>query len=198
MKTILKAKYLVLALFVAFSFACSPEDGEPGPQGPAGIDGVDGADGTDGTDGTDGNANVIYSSWFGPDGQTFISNGYISYAEFEVNVPELTNDIINNGVVLVYAKLSNYVPEVWPEGHIAQLPITIGGGTTDHFYTYYVEESNINIRYRRDGPQPEWIFSSTNRFRYVLIPGNTGARVQQIDYSKMTYEEVINHFNLEL
>ncbi|MCX7550666.1 hypothetical protein [Xanthomarina sp. F2636L] len=187
-----KSKYVLLAFLVIFSFSCSPEDGDTGPQGPAGMDG------TDGTDGTDGNANVIYSSWFGPDGQTFISNGYTSYAEFEVSAPELTNDIINNGVVLVYAKFNNYVPEVWPAGHVAQLPLTISGGTTDHIYTYYVEDSNMKIRYRQEGPASTWSFVGVQMFRYVLIPGNIDARAQQIDYSKMTYEEVINHFNLEL
>jgi len=50
--TILKTKYILLALLVAFSFSCSPEDGDPGPQGEQGIAG------TNGTNGTDGNANV--------------------------------------------------------------------------------------------------------------------------------------------
>ncbi|WAC03475.1 hypothetical protein N7U66_08290 [Lacinutrix neustonica] len=46
---VLKMKYLTLALLVAFSVSCSPEDGEQGPPGEQGIAG---------TNGTNGNANV--------------------------------------------------------------------------------------------------------------------------------------------
>ncbi|OBX18194.1 MULTISPECIES: collagen-like protein [Bizionia] len=191
-----KFKYLLLALLVTFSFSCSPEDGNDGAPGPTGIDGTNGTNGTDGQDGQDGNANVIASDWFGPDGQTFVTNGYTKYAEFDVNVPELTNDIIDGGVILVYSKFTNFVPEVWPAGNTALLPITISGGTTDHVFTFYTETTNINFRYGREGPAPTWEFSNTARFRYVLIP--SAEAKNSLDYSKMTYEEVMNHFDLEL
>lgn len=208
--TITKTKYFLLALLVAFSFSCSPEDGDDGidgqdgaigltgPAGLNGTNGVDGADGTNGTngeDGEDGNANVITSDWFGPDGQTFISNGYTSYAEFNANAPEITSDIYNSGVVLVYAKFNNFVPEVWPTGTITPLPVTISGGTTDHIFTYYPELSNIKIRLRREGPEPTWTISSTALFRYIIIPSSTTKT--SLDYSKMSYEEVMDILGLD-
>ena len=184
--TISKTKYFLLAFLVAFSVACSPEDGNDGPAGPAG---------TNGTNGEDGNANVIASDWFGPDGQTFISNGYTSYAEFDVSAPELTEDIYNNGQILVYFKPVSFVTEIWPTGHIAQLPITLSGGTTDHIFTFYSETSSIKIRYRREGPAASWSFSSSNQYRYILIPSNVAARTN-VDFSKMTYQEVINQLGI--
>ncbi|SDZ88474.1 hypothetical protein [Bizionia paragorgiae] len=86
---VLKTKYVVLALFVAFSFSCTPEDGEDGPIGPQGEQGIAG------TDGIDGNANVQVLT-------IDMSTEAGSYDD--VVVPELTQDIIENDVVLGYIK----------------------------------------------------------------------------------------------
>ncbi|AUC83604.1 hypothetical protein [Lacinutrix sp. Bg11-31] len=87
--TISKTKYVVLALIVAFSFSCSTEDGTAGPQGEQGITGANGADGTD------GNANVEVLTF-----DMSAASGSFD----DVTVPELTQDVIDNDVVLGYIK----------------------------------------------------------------------------------------------
>ncbi|SEB47833.1 Collagen triple helix repeat-containing protein [Maribacter dokdonensis] len=181
------------------------EQGIQGEQGPAGEDGTNGTNGTDGTngedgeDGEDGNANVIASDWFGPDAQYFESNGYTKYAEFEKIVTEVDTDFYNKGTLLVYAKFDNYVEEVWPSDHISLLPLQISGGTTEHIYTTYTAIGAIKIRYRREGEfVPEtYTISASALFRYVLIPQATTGKKQKVDFSKMTYEEVMDHLGLE-
>jgi len=76
---ILKTKYVLLALIIGLTFSCSPEDGEIGPQGLAG---------------EDGNANVTSIIIEDVSLQVGISNHF--------SIPELTRDIVNNGVVIGY------------------------------------------------------------------------------------------------
>lgn len=94
-------KYILLAFIVAFSFACSAEDGADGPAGPAG------ANGTDGTNGADGNANVQVLTI---DATTFAGTSD------DVVVPELTQDIVDNDVVIGYLTDdgTNWVPVPCP------------------------------------------------------------------------------------
>lgn len=100
---ILKTNFVVLMLFVAFNFSCSPEDGADGAQGPAGTNGIDGAvgpagtNGVDGEDGEDGNANV----------QVLTKDISAATGTFsDVAVAELTQSVIDNDVVLGYVKRS--------------------------------------------------------------------------------------------
>ncbi|MCF6347131.1 MAG: hypothetical protein L3J20_02370 [Flavobacteriaceae bacterium] len=82
-----KTKYVLMALIMVVSFSCSPEDGADGAQGPAG------QDGTNGQDGEDGNANV----------QTFIFDiSGVSGSSYTQSIPELTQDVIDNDVILGY------------------------------------------------------------------------------------------------
>ena len=82
--TILKTKYALVALFVAFSFSCSPEDGAPGAIGPAGADGADG---------TDGNANV----------QTLTFDATSFAGTFDsIDIPELTQSVLDNDAIISY------------------------------------------------------------------------------------------------
>ncbi|WP_452225312.1 hypothetical protein [Lacinutrix chionoecetis] len=82
--TISKTKYVVLALFIAFGFSCSPEDGEQGPQGEPGVAG---------TNGTDGNANVQTF--------TFDASGF-SGTNTAVSIPAITQSVLDNDAILGY------------------------------------------------------------------------------------------------
>ncbi len=196
--TIFRSGLLILLLIFT---SCSKDgadganglDGINGVQGPAGIDGINGVDGQDGED---GNANVIASDWFGPDGQTFVVNGYTKYAEFDKDITGIDSELYENGTLLVYGKFSNFVPEIWPVDHSAQLPLAIVGGTTEHIYTHYFSPTNLKIRYRQEGPADTWSFSTSgNIFRYIAIPSNISGK-NRTDFSKMSYEEVMDYFNL--
>jgi len=173
------------------------DTGATGADGRDGADGTNGVDGTNGTDGEDGNANVIASDWFGPDRQTFVVNGYTKYAEFNRKISNLDAEIYEKGTLLVYAQFSNFVPEVWPENYSAPLPLTISAGTTEHVYTYYFSTTHLRVRYRQEGPNDTWSFAPSSRFRYIAIPSNISAK-GNVDFSKMTYDEVIHHFGLAL
>jgi len=91
MKTI---KFLTYAVFVLFlGVAITSCKGDDGADGADGIDGSAGADGLDGNDGNDGNANV----------QTLTYDiSTESGIEFSVSVPEITQSVIDNDVVLSY------------------------------------------------------------------------------------------------
>ncbi|RMG54629.1 MAG: hypothetical protein D6722_28785 [Bacteroidetes bacterium] len=86
----------MLALFASFFASCV------GPRGP---EGIPGRDGRDGQDGRDGNYNVlsiryeVYASDWLASGTEGVP-GY--YLELEFDVPEITNDVAEDGVVLVY------------------------------------------------------------------------------------------------
>ncbi|GAB4426906.1 MAG: hypothetical protein OHK0039_45030 [Bacteroidia bacterium] len=89
----------LLGLFAVMALFATSCVGPRGPQGPAG------QDGRDGQNGRDGNYNVFSiryevfaSDWIarGVEGQP----GY--YAELEISVPEITQKINDDGLVLVY------------------------------------------------------------------------------------------------
>lgn len=178
--------------------SCSAEDGADGAIGPQGEQGLQGEQGPAGQNGQDGNTNVIVSDWFGPQGQIMVNNSYTIYAEFERDITDIDPNILNSGTLLVYARFSDFVPQVWPTGHIALLPLTVSASVQDHHYTYYFSDTILKIRVRRD-PLEESPFSPSSQFRYVIIPaGNMAStKAQTIDFHKMTYYEVMDHFGLK-
>ena len=89
------AKIVLVTFFTISLLACTGEDGEDGAIGPIGPAGANGIDGINGSDGVDGNANV----------QTYlfdISNE--TGPNFAVDVPQLTQDVIDNDLVVGYLK----------------------------------------------------------------------------------------------
>ncbi len=98
----MKKSILLFAILSLVILGCETE----GPIGPAGQDGIDG---TDGTDGKDGNANVrsitkfVAPSDWTPSGTA----GEDLFFYYEITIPEITNDIVQNGAVMVYLKADN-------------------------------------------------------------------------------------------
>ena len=186
-KHILNVTFIIMA--TNFLVGCSAEDGAIGPQGLAGLDGVDGIDGQD------GNANVIASDW------VEAPNGVFSgTAEMNISLGEITFENINISAFLVYARTSAFSEDVWPQGQTTLLPVAIRSSADfklqlDYFFT----TENLTIRYWQ-GPFLEFIsFPSDTQFRYVIIPAvnNASGKNQSIDFSKMTYQEVVEYFDLE-
>ncbi|MFH4967389.1 hypothetical protein V8G61_04205 [Gaetbulibacter sp. M240] len=156
-----KMKYLVLALLIAFSFSCSTEDGERGPQGEQGIPGVDGKD---------GNANVI---------SVLFENQTISVGNNVFNIPELTQDIYDNGIVYAYATVgSNAYWEV--------LPLSSGGNTILEIDRIEVGQATLKATFTQ----------SNLRIRFVLVAG-TPAGMASEGLSHMSYKEAMDYFGLE-
>ncbi|MGB1308107.1 MAG: hypothetical protein ACPG6B_04305 [Oceanihabitans sp.] len=175
--TISKTKYIVLALFVAFSFACSSEDGEDGATGPAG------PAGPAGTNGTDGNANVISSDWITA---TYVLD-FPQRRSFTMTTPEITQDVLDNSAILFYGRTS--LDEVWA--------VPVSFPFLNQNYSYYTSTpgSVILLCDSMDGSDittsPYFI-----DYRYVIIPPN-GSGKMNTDFSKMSYEEVVDYFNLD-
>ncbi len=90
-------------------------DGVDGTNGVDGVDGADGVDGVDGADGQDGNFNVFASDWIEPgfsmneEGQEGWTESYDSplAIEFFQEAPQLTQEILDSGVVLVYGQFDD-------------------------------------------------------------------------------------------
>lgn len=171
-KVILKTKYVLLAMVILFTFSCA-EDGEVGPQGSAG---QDGQDGTNGVDGMDGNANVISSDWFTPSSYT-LSTGFggIILLEHDQEATEITQEIIDSGVVLVYGKLNGYNPSIWPTDQVSLLPIILTYDLSPadiDTWTALLSVGNIKIRFTNNNNR----YSSLNTnhsFRYLIIPSSS-------------------------
>jgi len=161
--TILKTKYLALALLVAFSFSCSPEDGEQGPAGEQGIAG---------TNGQDGNANVT-SVLF--ENQTINTGGNNLFA-----IPELDQDIFDNGVVYAYATVTG-------NGYWEVLPLSDAGDIILEIDRIEVGQATLRATFTQ----------SNLRLRFVLVAGTPSAKTD-VDISKMSYAEAMTYFGLEI
>ena len=196
--------------------ACSPEDGEDGaigpqgpqgeqgpqgPQGEPGQDGAEGAQGEQGEQGEPGTANVIYSDWIDSE---FDDDIFTTSASFSIDAPLMTEDIIDEGVILVYGR--SFPAPVTNDTDVYALPVVFGAARQQSYY-YRAETTgqlDIVVVANEEGEPVGNPFFEV--FRYVLIPGgqptddsNPGdvtTKREALDYTKMTYEEILEHFNI--
>lgn len=201
-------KFFCFLLIIGLALACSKdgEQGPVGPQGPQGEQGLPGSDGQDGEDGNDGaegeqgeqgfqgeqgetgTANVIYSEWL----PTPFANTDLNSVQAINNLaaPGLTPDIANNGVILLYGRTAG-------AGVIYALPATFF--TLNRNYNYNPSPTNKSILIRIqsvDGANigGQLVFVE---YRYVLIPGGVPeSSKSSVDCTKMSYEELVSHFNI--
>ncbi|WP_282079396.1 hypothetical protein [Aquimarina algiphila] len=176
---------LIVMVIVSVSiFSCS--DGEDGAIGPTGADGEQGEPGT---------ANVIYSDWIASEiPQTMPS----SFQNFPI-AENIEDDIIDSGVILVYGRTASNA--VWA------LP-TILDFSSQVNYSFAVgsnKELTVAVSLvsgSLDLPNNAYLTD----YRYVLIPGgqlmgggvsgSKSAKNKNVDYSKMSYEEITTQFNI--
>lgn len=158
---------LLSILMFGLTISCSKEvEGPQGPQGPAGP----GASST--------TFNVPGNAWQGDGDGYFVT---------VTNINILTQDIVNNGAVLLYWNIDG----VW-----VPLPTSFveGSWTTHMFFSFSVSE--IELVFQDDDgftPNPGAEFGTTT-FRVVAIPASGLAENPDLD--KTNYEEVIKIFNL--
>jgi len=186
-------RFLSILFIVGLVAACS-KDGDQGPIGPQGAQGEQGPagpqgeDGQDGADGETGTANVIYSDWIVSE---FEDDIIATASSFNVDAPELTQEIMDTGVILSYGK-----DEFAFNGTaVYQLPYI------DDDNQYFIRLSELGmVRFRissLDGTSIGTPFFE--EYRYIIIPGGnptTAKSTDAVDYSKMTYEVVIAYFNI--
>lgn len=177
-------------VIVGLVLSCSKDgnDGAVGPQGPQGEQGPQGPQGAEGSDGEIGTANVIYSEWIASElDDNIIATG----SGFSVEVSELTQEVMDTGVILGYGKNDFVVGS-----NIYQLPFLSG---TNQYLVRPAEPGMI----RFEVSSIEGLSVGTSFFeeyRYVIIPGgnpaSSGKSSTVINYNKMSYEEIIEHFNI--
>jgi hypothetical protein len=177
--TISKSKYVLFALLVAFSFSCSPEDGEdgaPGEQGPAG---------------TDGNANVIYSDWFQPVESDYSVNNSDSKS-LPIDLPDY--DPEKDALLVYYYDQLGDNPSF---SHVYNLPYykhNFSGESLDKTVTIDIRPNSslfyVKIKsYGRDLLAREFLWEPDSgnldnkgvRFRYMIISGNIATRQSNSD-----------------
>ncbi|WP_299433922.1 hypothetical protein [uncultured Aquimarina sp.] len=194
MKTTLK---IFTSLFIIFSLvsihtSCEGEDGRNGEIGPQG------------TDGQDGNANVMTSNWFTPDSDAYeltVTSQAFFFLEVDITAPEVTQEILDNGVVLVYARLNAYSDTIWPDDQVGLMPITImsGANSTTQIDTWAAKISVGNIKIHITNQEQDYTFQiddlDPSSFRYVIIPSVDTTGKSAIDFSN--YEIVKKLYALE-
>ena len=197
MKTAIKSLSLVIVL-VAFTFTSCTKEGETGPMGPAGTNGTDG---TDGEDGNDGNANVMASDWLEPTESSFsVNNPRYKALPLATN---LSSSLLEDGVILVYYDndtdvylLPNHI--FAPDGTILKsIDSKINRASRNIYVNIQRSDSDLTPgEYLWDPSGPP--YGKGDRFRYVIIPSNaTSGKKAAIDYKKMSYEDVMDHFGLD-
>lgn len=166
-----------LAVVAAIALvACEGDTGPTGPQGPAGSDGAEGPAGPvgpEGPEGPPGTANVIYSDWLPRPvvSDTTVDGTNLTIAHLEA--PELSQEILDDGTVLVYMRFSS---GVW------QLPYTSHAGGAPNTLDFIAQVEDIILtRFRHDNGSVT--IGTTVDFRYVLIPGGVPAGMDVVDYS---------------
>ena len=167
------------------------EQGPAGPKGASGEDGQDGADGQDGQDGQDGEpgtANVIYSDWI-PSPFNFNPVNTKSSNSFII-APGLTDDIKDNGAVIVYGRSQG--------GVVYQLPAVLFGSNQSYSAR---PGTSFNLRLIVESIDSGVIGESLIlvEFRYIIIPGGIldSGKSAAVNYSKMSYEEIAALFNIK-
>jgi len=180
MKTL---KTIFTILLVALStISCSSDDGK---------DGIDGTNGTNGTNGATGTANVIYSAWITAPTAVAETIDGTSGMSTSINAPELSEDILAKGTILVYVSFGSGT---------YTLPYTSTAGGFVNTITAISTAKKIKLfRFRHDAGGTVNL-PTTLSWRYILIPGGVAAatsKTAKLDYSKMSYKEVCARFNIQ-
>jgi len=176
-------KTIFTILLVAIStISCSSDDG---------TDGTNGVDGQQGAPGAPGTANVIYSAWINaPTAAAETVDGTSGMAT-TINAPELSDEILSKGTILVYVSFGS--------GTFAVPYTSTAGGFVNTITAISTLKKIKLFRFRHDQGGTVNIPTSLS-WRYILIPGGVTAATSKAakpDYAKMSYEEVCAHFNIQ-
>ncbi|MFD2790997.1 hypothetical protein KCTC52924_01654 [Arenibacter antarcticus] len=188
----LTLKFFAFLIISGLIMSCSKDDGEIGPQGPQGTQGDQGDQGPKGDTGT---ANVIYSAWIETEFPTNIS---APGAGFDIEAPDLTQDIMDKGTVMVFGRNLT----IFGFDYFA-LPFITSGN--QHNFRIEMEKVLRITAATLSGAASSQVGSPFfEGYRYVIIPGGQPAsnsagkssQTEALKYTEMTYEELRQHFNI--
>ncbi len=174
----------LLVIGLAFS-GCT---GDTGPTGPTGDTGLNGPTGDPGT------ANVMYSAWFTPSSYTLTTPFGLNVLSHNEAAAQITQAILDTGVVLVFGKLNGYSSIIWPTDQVGQLPISvqyISSGTQLDVWSANLSVGNVQIAFMNSTNLYTSVINQ-HEFRYVIIPGGaaaapsvSGTRLQDLSYKQV-------------
>ncbi|WP_373331242.1 hypothetical protein [Salmonirosea aquatica] len=177
---------LGVCLVLLSSVWMSACEGPEGPAGPAGPSGAQGPTGAQGPAGPTGTANVVYSSWIRAGTWTKTNVFGVDRFYTELQADRLSQEILDRGVVLVYAKLET------DNNQVRQLPVTVYAQFTEDIIDFSLILAKVRVWSTPvRGPALPVAPSPNHSFRYVLIPGGQAGR---ISYEKLTYAEAAELF----
>ncbi len=216
MKTIKLFTYALLVMSVIFT-ACSAEDGADGLDGQDGAtgltgadgqdgqDGADGQDGTDGEDGDDGNANV----------STFIFDiSGFSGNNDAITVSEITQDVIENDVFLLYVTQTNSLNNIISSTQVPGIVIENGTFIRYNFLTEILPGDVFNNNlfteyYTLDGTPHNLVAGNLLELKVIIIESTstTGrssaftkesvlAELEAAGVDTNNYDDVIAYYGL--
>jgi len=151
--------------------------------------------GKTGLQGPPGTANVIHSAWFltGSGWDTTIAPNYGAIATFDHNAPDITQAVIDSGLVLAFMKGD---PTTGLGNDVFPLPysVGIGYGFTDIWDFVINAPGNIRFLYKSDNP---WTPAelATISFRYIIVPGGV-AGGRMLDPRKLTYQQLCELYGI--
>lgn len=176
-------KTILAILLISISVvSCSSDDGK---------DGKDGVDGQAGVAGATGTANVIYSAWITAPAAVAETIDGTSGMSTSINAPELSEDILAKGTILVYVS--------YGAGTFTVPYTSLAGGTANTITSFATAKKIKLFRFTHSGVGTVGL-PTTLSWRYILIPGGVAAatsKAAKLDYSKMSYNEVCAHFNIQ-
>jgi len=159
--TISKTKYVLLAFLVAFSFSCSPEDGE---------DGMNGAQGPAGPAGQDGNANVV---------SVLLENQSVTTGNNTFSVPAITQEIYDTGVVYGYVTVNGN--DFWET-----IPVITGGTTILDIDKILLGEVEITTNFSQSNLNFRFIIVASSSSKLNLDPSKMSYE-EAMDYFGLDY-----------
>lgn len=175
----------ILSTALIISIGC---EGPTGDTGPAGAQGPQGEVGPEGPQGPEGTANVIYSEWItlsdleAPSDTTVLSR---TYRKWEIPASGLTQEIIDQGTILVYFTL---------EGVVLPLPSTFGGANPIYVTFAPFQPGTLSILAQNLDNTVSGL-NSAIQFRYILIPDGTPAKQKQPDFTN--YHETMDFYGIK-
>ena len=169
----MKTKNSIIYLIIAFSALLF--SGCKGDQGPTGLDGL--------------NATVYYSEWFSPTTWSGTTGDWY----FDASAPDLTQNIVESGVVLGYVWLSGDLND---GKSVRPLPAFAVGANWDFLVYQYG-----SIQFISDNVSMP--LTTENKFRFIAIPGTIPAlksaslknKTEQ-ELRNMSYKEVCKLYNI--
>lgn len=178
-------RFLSMTILLVLGLSLAGCSGDDGGTGPAGID---------------GSANVVYSDWFTPGTYTLTTDVVqMNVLTHDEPAAEVTQEILDTGVVLVFGKLNGYNTLIWPTDQVGQLPISVQYSLSElDVWTPLLSVGNIRIQFINSNNLYNSI-STTHEFRYVIIPGGVAARpssLDGLDPRDLSYDEVCEIFGV--